>query len=81
MKQELQRTRRYDWLVKKIQSNQKLTKKEEHFIEDYDNTHTDNEFNIIVSLGREMTTDEKAEITMSITKAISGLGYDDYDIN
>jgi hypothetical protein len=65
----------------KIQEGKKLTKKEEKELEEYDNTHTDNEFNVIIGLNRDMSQSEKAKIIDAITATHNNLGYDDLDIS
>ena len=43
----------------RIQAGEKLTKKEDKELEEYENKHTDTEFHIIIGLNREMTESEK----------------------
>jgi hypothetical protein len=42
--------------------------------------HTDNEFNVIIGLNRDMSQSEKAKIIDAITATLNNLGYDDLDI-
>jgi hypothetical protein len=65
----------------RIQAGEKLTKKEDKELEEYENTHTDNEFNLIIGLNREMTENEKENIILACTALLNSMGYDDVDIS
>ena len=64
----------------KIRSGKKLTKPEEKELEEYDNTHTDTEFNLIIGLNRDMTSHEKRKVIEACLATIKGLGYEEVDM-
>ena len=64
----------------KIRAGKKLTKSEEKELEEYDNTHTDTEFNLIIGLNRDMTSHEKKKIIEACLATVKGLGYEGADM-
>ncbi len=77
---ELERTKKAKKINAKILDGKKLTKRENIFLEEYENTHSDNEFSVIVGLGREMTAEDKSEIMKAIEATLRQKGYDELDI-
>ena len=61
-----------------------LTKNEEIALEEYENTHFDYEFNVIIEADRatqDFSDDEKKAIHGAVKKALNDLGYPDEDLN
>jgi len=65
----------------RIQAGEKLTKKDDKELKEYENTHIDNKFNLIIGLNREMTEIEKENMILACTALLNSMGYDDVDIS
>ncbi|MCZ7401666.1 MAG: hypothetical protein O8C61_05540 [Candidatus Methanoperedens sp.] len=68
-------------IQEKVRTGKKLTKKEETFLEEYENNHTENEFNFIINLNREMTNLDKKKVIEVCLNALKSLGYEDVDMS
>ena len=61
----------------------KLTKEEDTAYEEYENTHFEYEFNVIINADRatqEFSLDEIKTITSAVQKALTELGYPEEDL-
>jgi len=61
-----------------------LTKIEETALEEYENTHTTYDFNVIIEADRatqEISDDEEKAICDAVTKALVALGYPEEDLD